>query len=98
MFLKFYHQLHPMDDCDVESTKHRSYEDNNLNIFEMTANINEPMTKLVNKELLIFKRFHMDSKEIRCPLQWWQKHEYMFPIIVADVSIRHHFPMDGIHP
>jgi hypothetical protein len=42
---------------DVESTYHRSYEDSNLDIFEMTASTSEPMAKLLNKELLIFKRF-----------------------------------------
>jgi hypothetical protein len=54
MRLKCYHHLHPMEDCDVESTEHRSYEDNNLDIFEMTANTSEPMIELVIKELLIF--------------------------------------------
>ncbi len=34
-----------------------------------------------NRELLIFKRFQMDPKKIKCPLQWWQKHESMFPIV-----------------
>jgi len=23
----------------------------------------------------------MDPKDIKCPLQWWQKHEFMFSII-----------------
>jgi hypothetical protein len=47
----------------------------------MIASTNELVTKLVNRELLIFKRFQMDPKEIKCPLQWWQKHESMFPIV-----------------
>jgi hypothetical protein len=87
-----------MDECDVEFTKHTFYEDNNLKFFKMVANISELMIELINKKLLIFKRFHMDFKEIKCPPQWWQKHEYMFPIVMANVNIRHHFPMDGIHP
>jgi hypothetical protein len=53
---------------DVESTKHRSYEDNNLDIFEMITSTSEPMIKLVNREFLIFKRFQMDLKKIKCPL------------------------------
>jgi hypothetical protein len=69
-----------------------------LDIFEITASTRESMTKLVNRELLIFQRFQMDPKEIKCPLQWWKKQEFMFPIIVVDVNIRHHLPMDGIHP
>ncbi len=60
-----------MEDYDVESIKHRSFEDNNLDIFEMTLNTSEPVTKLVNKELLNFRRFQMDPKKIKCPLQWW---------------------------
>jgi hypothetical protein len=34
------------------------------NIFEMTTNINEPMKEVVDLELLIFKRFQMDAKNI----------------------------------
>ncbi len=71
MLLKCYHHLHHVVDCDVESTKHKSYEDNNLDIFEMITSSSEPITKLVNRELLIFKRFQVDLKEIKCPLQWW---------------------------
>jgi hypothetical protein len=33
----------------------------------------------VNKELQMFKRFQMDVKDIKCPLEWWAKHESMFP-------------------
>jgi hypothetical protein len=71
MLLKYYHHLHLVEDYDVESIKHRSFEDNNLDIFEMTLNTSEPVTKLVNKELLNFRRFQMDPKKIKCPLQWW---------------------------
>jgi hypothetical protein len=37
--------------------------------------------KFVNKEILIFRKFEMDTKDIKCPLQWWEKHESMFPTI-----------------
>jgi hypothetical protein len=47
----------------------------------MIVSTSEPMTELVHKELLIFKRFQVDPKEIKCLLQWWQKHESMFPTI-----------------
>jgi hypothetical protein len=57
-------------DCDVEFIKHRSYE-NSLDIFEMTTSTSEPMIELVNKEFLIFKKFQLDFKEIKCPMQWW---------------------------
>jgi hypothetical protein len=81
MILKCYHHLHPVENYDVESIEHKSYEENNLDFFEMTTNTIEPVIELVNKELLIFKRFQVDPKEIKCPLQWWQKHESMFPTI-----------------
>jgi hypothetical protein len=32
-------------------------EDNNLDVFEMTTNISEQITKLINKKFLIFKRY-----------------------------------------
>jgi hypothetical protein len=53
----------------------------NLDIFKMTTNINELMKKLVNRKLLIFKRFQMNVKDIKCHYQWLEKHEFMFLII-----------------
>jgi hypothetical protein len=35
----------------------------------------------VNKELLAFKQYQVNGKDIKCPLQWWEKHETMFPTI-----------------
>ncbi len=52
MLLKCYHHLHHVVDYDVEFTKHKSYENNNLDIFEMITNSSEPITKLINRELL----------------------------------------------
>jgi hypothetical protein len=81
MLLKCYYHLHHVEDCDVEFRERRSYEDNNLDIFEMILSTSEPMTKLVNRKLLIYRRFQVDFKEIKCFLQWWQKNESMFPIV-----------------
>ncbi len=67
MLLKCYHHLHLVENYDVESTHHKSYEDNNLDILEMIASTIKPVLQLVTKEQLIFKRFKMDSKEIKCP-------------------------------
>jgi hypothetical protein len=49
-----------VENYDVESIEHRSYEDSSLDIFEMTTNTSEPMAKLINKELLIFRKFRVD--------------------------------------
>jgi len=46
----------------------RVEEDRNLDIFEMTTNTREPTTELVNRELLIFKHYQVDVKDIKCPL------------------------------
>ncbi len=59
----------------------RIEEENNLDIFEMTTNRSEPTMELVNRELLIFKFYYVNVKDIKCPLQWWEKHESMFPIV-----------------
>jgi len=45
----------------------------------MTTSTSDPTTKLINKKLLIFKRYQVDVKDIKCPLQWWEKYESMFP-------------------
>jgi hypothetical protein len=43
-------------------------EENSLDILEMSVRTNEPTKEVVNKELLMFKRFEMDVKEIKCLL------------------------------
>jgi hypothetical protein len=50
-------------------------------IFEMIAiNTSGLTTKLNNREHFIFMYYQMDVKNIKCPLQWWEKHENMFHI------------------
>ncbi len=53
-----------------------------LDIFEQIPSTIEPTIKFIRREMLIFKWYQVHSKEIKCPLQWWAKHEAMFPIIV----------------
>jgi len=36
---------------------------------------------LVNRKLLNLRHYQVDVKDIKCPLQWWEKHENMFPIV-----------------
>ncbi len=48
-------------------------ENYSLDIFKMTTNINELMKELVNKKLLIFKKFEMNVKDIKCHRQWLEK-------------------------
>jgi hypothetical protein len=39
-----------------------------LDIFEQIASTNEPMEELVKRELLVFRRYQLDVKDIKCPL------------------------------
>jgi hypothetical protein len=32
---------------------------------------------LINKELPIFRHYQVDVKDMKCWLQWWEKHESM---------------------
>jgi hypothetical protein len=45
----------------------------------MSVGTNEPTREVVNKVLLMFRMFQMDVKDIKCPLEWWAKHEFLFP-------------------
>jgi len=44
----------------------------------MTINTNEPLKEPINMELLIFKRFQMNAKDIKHFFQCRGKHESMF--------------------
>ncbi len=81
MLLKCYYHLHPLLEFEKGVVDQRVEEDKNLDIFEMTTSTSEPTMKLVNKELLIFRHYQVNVKDIKCPLQWWEKHESMFPTI-----------------
>jgi hypothetical protein len=59
----------------------QTHEENSLDIFEMSTGTNEPTKEVVNKELLMFRRFQMNVKDIKCLLEWWAKHESLFPIV-----------------
>jgi hypothetical protein len=56
-------------------------EESSFNIFEMSARINEPTKEVVN-ELHMFKKFQVDVKDIKHPLEWWAKHESLFLTMV----------------
>jgi hypothetical protein len=79
-FLKCYHHLHPLTEF-VGCVDQTSDENSSLNIFQQTASTSKPSKELVTKELLIFKRYQMNPKDIKCLLRWWGKHEAMFPTI-----------------
>jgi hypothetical protein len=47
----------------------------------MSVGTSEPTKEVVNMELLMFKRFKVDIKDIKCPLKWWTKHESLFSTV-----------------
>jgi len=75
-----YHYLHSIGKSKVGCVHQTRDAESNFNIFEQTLGINEPVTKFVTKEMLIFKHYQVVSKEIKCPFQSWAKHEAMFSI------------------
>jgi hypothetical protein len=60
MLVKCHEHLYPLLRLDRNST--------DQNIFEQIASTNEPIEKLVKRELLVFKRYQLDVKNIKCPL------------------------------
>jgi len=56
-------------------------EKSSLNIFEMFVRTIESTKEVVNKELLMDRRFQMVVKDIKCLLEWWAKHEFLFPTV-----------------
>jgi hypothetical protein len=55
MLFKCYHQLHPLSENVIVDQKVDGY--CSFDIFEMTSSTNELAKKLVNKKILIFRRF-----------------------------------------
>jgi hypothetical protein len=72
LLLKSYHHLHPLSKIE-SSFVNKSNEDNSLDIFEMVIGTNELTKECVKKKLIIFHRFQVDAKNIKCPLEWWKK-------------------------
>ncbi len=81
MLLKCYHILHPMVEFGFVIDM-QLHEEKSFNIFEMFVRTNESMKLLVNKELQMFRKFHVDVKDIIFPLEWWGKHNFLFPNVI----------------
>jgi hypothetical protein len=62
-------------------------DDCRLNIFQMTIRNRELAKELVIKELLDFRRFHVDVKNIKTFLLWWENHHSRF--LVVGLLARH---------
>jgi hypothetical protein len=82
ILVKCHEHLHPLVRLNRNYANQNIFEqDYNLDIFEQIASKIELIEKLVKRELLVFRRYQLDVKDIKCHLQWWQKHEAMFLIV-----------------
>ncbi len=107
MLVKSYNHLHLVEDVVFSFANHDAYQDCGLNIFQMTSNNIKTTKEIVTRELLDFKKFHVDVKDIKNLLQWWKKHEYKFPtfgflakrilgIVGSQIGTKHIFSLVGI--
>jgi hypothetical protein len=67
-----------MAKLEVEFANHIKDAKSDLDIFKQTPDTSESTIELVAKEMLIFRHYQVDFKEIKCLLEWWAKHETMF--------------------
>jgi hypothetical protein len=81
MLVKSYNHLHLVGDVDSTFTNQDVDKDYGLDIFQMFGNNIEIVKEIITRELLDFKRFHVDMKDIKNLVQWWEKHESKFPTI-----------------
>jgi len=106
MLVKLCNHLHPIVDGGFGSTNQDANQDYGLDIFQMMNNNKEIVKEIVIRELLDFRRFHVDLKEIKNPLQWWEKHESRFSIVAflawqirgitgAQIETTHIFSLTG---
>jgi len=71
MLVKCREHLHPLLKLDNNFINQDIFkQDCSLDILEQVASTNKPIKKLV-KELLIFKRYRLNVKDVKCLLWWW---------------------------
>jgi hypothetical protein len=63
MLVKCHEHLHPLVKLDRNCV--------DQDIFEQITSTSELTKKLVKKELLVFRRYQLDVKNIKCIFQWW---------------------------
>jgi hypothetical protein len=68
MFIICYYHLHLLVESERDVVIKWVEEDMSLDIFEIVANTSGLAMELVNKELLIFRCYQLNVKNIKCPL------------------------------
>jgi len=84
--------LHPLPKSDF-LFGHPNDEDANRDILEMTIEVSELTTELVNKELLMFRQYQVEM-DITPILQWWGKHDQCFSWLDFFLSNFRHFGVE----
>jgi hypothetical protein len=70
MLVKYHGHLHPLVRSKWNYVDQNIfYQDYNLDIFEQIAN--ELADEFIKRGILIFRRYQLDVKDIKCPLQWY---------------------------
>jgi hypothetical protein len=69
MLVKSYNHLYHVENVVYGSVNQDADKDCGLDIFQMTHNSAKTTKEIVTKELLDFKRFHVDVKDIKNLLQ-----------------------------
>jgi len=67
MFLKCHYHLHPLAESKRGLVDQGVGKDNSLDIFERIVNTSERPLELISRELLVFKDYQVDVKNIECP-------------------------------
>jgi hypothetical protein len=44
----------------------------------MIIGISELLEEFLNRDLQMFQRYQVNAKDIKCLLEWWEKHESLF--------------------
>ncbi len=81
MLVKSYNHLHLVEDVAYGSINQDVDQDCGLDIFQTIGNNIKTTKEIVTRELLDFKRFHVDVKDIKNPFQQCKKHESRFHVV-----------------
>jgi hypothetical protein len=69
----------PNGESKIKSAHQIVYANSNSNSFEQILNTTND--KKFHHEIVDFKCYQVDTKIMKCLLQWWAKQEAMFPTI-----------------
>jgi hypothetical protein len=74
--------LHPIVESEIGCAYQIVDANSTLDKFEQILNTNELVTKIVTIKLLIFKCYQVDTKIMKCLLQWWENRKSCFLLLI----------------